>query len=281
MKRRNIIGRIAIMAGMVAAVQFTVQLTATSPAAAALPGLVLAPSGESANNGARVKNATSTCPPFKVVVGGGARISGTNIGQMKLTTLLPVTTASSSYYHVTAQAPTDEYVGNWKVTAYAVCASIDPSEPAYKIERGSSEYGPARFKQTAARCTEGRRAIGAGASISAPTGIVGLQLSRTSDPMDIARATARATVNGNWQVTSHAICIKPPVGQVFYGSGSQTATASCPDDMLVHGAGGGGALTDLGPIFLRVIQPLPGLHQVYVAMNAPYPGGMVAQAVCH
>jgi hypothetical protein len=247
---------------------------------AALPGLVLAPPGESANNGARVKNATSTCPPFKVVVGGGARISGTNIGQMKLTTLLPVTTGSSSYYHATAQAPTDEYVGNWKVTAYAVCASIDSAEPAYKIERGFSEYGPATFKQAAAVCTEGRRAIGAGASISAPTGFVGLQLSRTSAPMDIARATARATVNGTWQVTSHAICIKPPIGQAVYGSGSQTATANCSTTTLVHGVGGGGGLTDLGPIFLRVIQPLPGLHQVYVAMNAPYPGEMVAQAIC-
>ena len=275
-------GAAAIMASLTTA-QLGVQLATATPAAATLPGLVRATPVSSPSNGAQIKNATSVCPPFTVVVGGGARVSGTNSSQMRLTRMMPVTSGSSSYYNVTAEAPTPVFTGNWQVTAYAVCASLPPG---YKIEpAANSAHNSGTFKQTAAVCTGGRRAIGGGAAVSGfgGTGQIGLQLSRASGPLDIWRATGREDADGfsgDWHVTAWTICVNPIGAVVHYGGGSQTANADCPATALVHGAGGGGGLSDAGPVFLRVVEPLVGLRRVTASMTGPYPGGMVAQAVC-
>ncbi|HEU4423914.1 MAG TPA: hypothetical protein VFR67_15390 [Pilimelia sp.] len=280
------VGFIAGVAALVASVamaQFGVQLATATPAAATLPGLVRATPVSSPSNGAQVKNATAVCPPFTVVVGGGARVSGINSSQMRLTRMMPVTSGSSSYYAVTAEAPTPAYVGNWQVTAYAVCAGLPAG---YKIEpAANSAHNSGTFKQTAAVCSGGRRAIGGGAAVGGfgATGQIGLQLSRASGPLDIWRATGREDADGfggDWHVTAWVICVNPIGAQVAYGSGSQSANADCPGTTQVHGAGGGGGLSDAGPVFLRVVEPLPGLRRVTAAMTGPYPGGMVAQAVC-
>jgi hypothetical protein len=81
-------------------------------------------------------------------------------------------------------------------------------------------------------------------------------------------------------VTAWVICVDPIGAVVAYGGGTQSANADCPGTTLVHGAGGGGALTDQGPVFLRVVEPLPVLRRVTASMTGPYPGGMVAQAIC-
>ena len=81
-------------------------------------------------------------------------------------------------------------------------------------------------------------------------------------------------------ITRSVDCISPVGAQVAYGGGVQSANADCPGTLRVHGAGGGGGLTDAGAVFLRVVEPLVGLRRVTASMTGPYPGGMVAQAVC-
>jgi hypothetical protein len=288
----RLVAVISTLVGLAAA-QLAVQLASPTPAAAGpstvrpavatLPGLVRATPGSSASDGAQIKNAASVCPPFTVVVGGGARVSGANISQKRLTRMVPVTSGSSSFYSVTAEAATPVFVGNWQVTAYAVCASLPAG---YRIEEpASSAHNSTTFKQTAAACTGGRRVIGTGAAVSGfgGTGQLGLQLSRADGPLGIGRATGREDADGfggSWHVSSWAICVDPIGAQVAYGGGSQSAQADCPGSTRVHGAGGGGGLTDLGPIFLSVVEPLAGLRRVHASMTGVYPGGMVAQAIC-
>ena len=174
---------------------------------------------------------------------------------------MPVTTPTLSYFAVTAQAPTPTYTGNWQVTAFAVCAS---KPDGYKIEPpATSAHNSSPFKTAAAVCTGGRKVIGTGAAVSAPTGKAGLVLNRAAAPLDISRASAHAVAGftGDWHVTSWAIWIPSIGAQVSYGGGAQTANADCPGTTLVHGVGGGGGLNDDGPVFVRTIEPLAGLKR--------------------
>jgi hypothetical protein len=280
MHRRGAVIRAALAAAALAAGSFAVQIATTAPAQAALDGLVLAQPASSQSDGAQTHNATSRCTGGRVVVGGGAKITGSNLSHKRLTLLMPVDTGEESYFAVTAQANTQVYEGNWGVTAYAVCAF---RRSDYRIEpRADSAHSAGAFKQTAAVCSGGRRVIGTGASVSAPVGKAGLVLNRSAGPLDISRASAHAEpgFTGAWHVSSWAICMNPIGAQVAGGTGSQAADADCPGSTRVHGAGGGGGLRDDGPVFVRTIEPLTGLRRVHVEMTGPYPVFMVAQAIC-
>jgi len=280
MHRRRAVVRAALAAAALAISSFAAQIATAAPAHAALDGLVLATPVSSPSDGAQIHNATARCTGGRVVVGGGAKITGTNLSHKRLTLLMPVDTGVESYFAVTAQANTPVYEGNWGVTAYAVCAF---RRSDYKIEpRADSAHGSGAFKQTAAVCTGGRRVIGTGAAVIAPVGKAGLVLNRAAGPLDISRASAHAEpgFTGAWHVSSWAICMNPIGAQVAGGTGSQVADANCPGNTLVHGAGGGGGLRDDGPIFVRTIEPIAGLRRVHVEMTGPYPVFMVAQAIC-
>lgn len=280
MHSRTAILRAAFAAVVLAVVSFTVQFATTAPAHAALDGLILAPPRSSLIDGRQIHYATATCPGGRVVVGGGARITGANLSHKRLTRLVPFDNGEVGSFSVTAEANTSAYEGDWGVTAYAVCAF---RRSDYRIEPGvDSPHSAGPFKQTAASCTGGRRVVGTGASTSAPLGRAGLVLNRADGPLGISRASAHAEpgFTGAWHVSSWAICMNPMGAQAVYGAGSQIADADCPGNTRVHGAGGGGGLRDDGPIFVRTIEPLTGLRRVHVEMTGPYPVNMVAQAIC-
>jgi hypothetical protein len=56
--------------------------------------------------------------------------------------------------------------------------------------------------------------------------------------------------------------------------------ADCPPGTLVHSAGGGGSITDSGPVYLQVVYPYNDLRRVETYMTSTPAGGMVVSAVC-
>jgi hypothetical protein len=163
----------------------------------------------------------------------------------------------------------------------------------HQIVRDFSTYSSSVFKSAEARCPGGTVAFGSGAQVGTNylvdhNGLVGLQLSRVSGPLDIARATAREDVTGttrNWLVASFAICAEPRGDIRAEGTIAPGAVAAhtCSSGRLVYGPGGGGGLTDGGPAFLSAIVPSVRLENVLVEMTDPlHPsiGGMVASATC-
>jgi Collagen triple helix repeat (20 copies) len=74
-------------------------------------------SASSASNG--FASAVATCPTGKVAVGGGPYLAGTNFPQAHVTASTPGGTADTWY----VDAASDPAVGNWSITAYAVCVT--------------------------------------------------------------------------------------------------------------------------------------------------------------
>lgn len=269
---------IAALAAIVGGLQL-----AAPPPAAALPGLELKTASSFLSDQPR-QLARAECDPDQLVVGGGGRVFDGGRKLVKLTDLDPL----PFRYTAEAEAPNLSRDFNWRVFAYAVCADKDALDD-YEIVHGSA-FGPGPFQKTAAVCPSGTVAYGSGAEVRAPfdaQGHIGLQLTRTSGPLDISRATGREDavgVPGNWTLESHAICAEPR-GQIHVDgviSQGADATALC-DDGLVHGPGGGGGLIDGGPVWLRAITPRSDLTGVTVNLTgplAPAVGGMVAHFTC-
>ncbi len=293
---RNV-GVVALAA--IAAIVGAIQLAAPEPAAA-VAGLQRTFSHSQLTGPEPVKQATAECPNGKHVIGGGAVVHDGGRKLVRLTWLIPWTPPTpgdprKDGYYVTAEAPNLSSNYNWYVTAFAVCADKGDTLSGYTIKQDwtdvSSSGGP--FAQTSARCRSGTVAYGTGAAIftsgadPSGQGQIGLQLTRTSGPLDISRATARESASGYgaaWQLVSYAVCAERR-GQI-HAEGTiapaATATDAC-DSGRTHGPGGGGGLTDGGPVWLQEIYPFPTLNAVRVDLTGPlYPsiGGMVAHQTC-
>jgi hypothetical protein len=262
-----------------------VLVTAGPAAAVGDPRLVTADSFPSTDP---TPTATASCPNDTRVVGGGGRVYDDEKKLARLTALDP----SFTSFRVKAEAPNEsEDIGNWRVFAYAICADRDALEN-YQIV-GHSRYDASTFKDTAARCPSGTVAYGAGASVQIPgtgdaDGRIGLQLNRTSGPLDISRATGRVDTRfgplGNWSLTSEAICAKRAGAIHVWGDSSFLASVSESCDFgTVHGPGGGGGLTDGGLSWLYSIQPYNNLQSVNARMTSPLNpsiGGMAVHFTC-
>jgi hypothetical protein len=247
------------------------------------------------------KTATAFCPEGKWVTGGGARIidssSSSDPNRPRLSVAFPYHSpfGTGDFFYAHGEIPqTDTTPVSYTLEAYAVCANpsaFDGYTPVYRHSARDTRI----FKDTAAVCPAGTVAFGSGAytlgfgegeETYGGHGKIGLQLVRTSGPLDITRATARAQgYSGPWEVVAVAICAEPAGNVHVEGALSQTAeaTASCPAGYLVAGPGGGGGLTDGGPVWLRKIYPRPDLTRVDVGLTAPLApsiGGMVAHFTC-
>jgi hypothetical protein len=231
--------------------------------------------------------ATAPCPDGTRVVGGGGRVFDDEQKLGRLTALNP----SFTSFRVEAESPNEANIGNWRVIAYAICANRDALEDYQIVPR--SRFDASTFKDTAAVCPSGTVAYGAGARVGIPgtggaDGRIGLQLNRTSGPLDISRATGRVDTRfgsvGNWTLTSEAICAKRAGGIHVEGNSSfgDSVSESC-DAGTVHGPGGGGGLTDGGLSWLYSIQPFNNLQSVNARMTSPLNpsiGGMIAHFTC-
>jgi hypothetical protein len=142
--------------------------------------------------------AHALCPAGTRVVGGGGRVFDFEQKLGRLTVLNP----SFTGFRVEAESPNKANIGNWRVFAYAICADRDALADYQIVAR--SRFDNTTFKDTAAKCPSGTVAYGAGARVRGPgtvgaDGRIGLQLNRTSGPLDISRATGRVdTRSAQW-----------------------------------------------------------------------------------
>src|SRR5690348_16145957 len=102
----------------------------------------------------------------------------------------------------------------------------------YKIEEHTSGLSQLRFRAGTATARDGQVAYSAGVRTSSNSGF-GVQLVRTSGPLDIARATVRAfspAVPAPWTLTTIAVCgpRKDGIVAVARVAAGPTVTASCP-----------------------------------------------------
>jgi hypothetical protein len=281
------------LAARIVAVAALALVIAPRPAPA-IPGLERVQGDSLFNRDEPHKVAIAKCPPGKLVVGAGAEVLD---GDRTLVRLIgvrpsrpqdPSTTGGS----VTASAESANLTRayDWSLRAYAVCATAE-ALGNYFIVSVTSPYSAKAFETASARCTNGRVVYGAGAQVSntaggSASGKVWLQLYRTSQPLDISRATGRAMpgFDGGWRLRSYAICAVWRDQLFADGTIAQGAEASdrC-FTAFTHGIGGGGGLTDGGPVWLDKIRPHVDLRGVDVSLTGaldPSIGGMLAHQTC-
>jgi len=98
---------------------------------------------------------------------------------------------------------------------------------------------------------------------------LGLQLNRTSGPMDISRSAAAANTAtpAPWRLVSYASCAQPIEGAAVHGflwpSGGEF---SCPVGQRALSVGGGGPLQYPGQAFLDLLEATADLHDFAVEM---------------
>ena len=263
------------------------QVAAIAPAAG-VSGLVRIASARSADNSNGLKSASAVCPAGKRVVGGGAVINDHGAGEVMLSAAHPMKSDSTYRYDVIGQEPDGGFMGAWWIQAFALCAG--PLAGYALVTRSTGEFSSATFQSAVVECPAGTKALSAGGLVVASGGgvasNVGLQLVRPSGPLDIARATGREGPGGSaasWQVLTFAICAKPIADTVVASqvvTDVRSAAVKCPDGTVVHGAGGGGSVTDAGETYLQTLKPRSSLLRAKVKMTTAPAAGMVAQVVC-
>ncbi len=243
------------------------------------------------------KVAVSKCPDGMHVVGGGGEVNDGGRKSVKLIGLFPFSPGSSSNvpdrFTAYAESPHLTRSFDWRVSAYALCAPKSSLASHEIIAEFVTNNASAPFVTAFARCPAGTVAYGSGAAVSTvggaspASGEVGLQMTRTSGPMDIARSAGRETLGFDkpWNLSSYAICAAPQGDIHIEGAISQGAevSGSCPTGFQIHGPGGGGGLIDGGTSWLQQIRPHYPPTGVDVSLTKPLDpavGGMIAHFTC-
>jgi hypothetical protein len=285
-----------VVLAAVAAVVGAVGLAAPEPADA-IPGLTRKGHHGLMNN-EPFKGVVAECPDGMRVIGGGGSVYDGGRRSVKLISLTPYSYSDEDdlrdAFGAAAEAPHLTRSFEWRVSAYALCAP-DSSLRSHKVVGDYVSNSTSQpFVTASVRCPGGTVAYGSGAFVSTggvggglAAGEVGLQMTRTSGPMDIARAAARETLGygGAWSLSSYAICAEPQGDIHVEGALSQgpEVGASCPPGYQVHGPGGGGGLIDGGTAWLQKIVPRYPPTGVDVALTKPLNpsvGGMIAHFTC-
>ena len=277
-----------ILVAAVAVVVTGLQVVTAQPSAA-LPPLTLQTATSGVISPGGVKSATALCAADQVVVGGGGEVVGEPPHTTVLTALEPHATegATPPRFVVRARALAyPKFQEAWQLRAYALCAPAASMQP-YLIVKSTSSTSQLTFRAGTARCPGGRVAYSAGATTSNTSGF-GLQLVRTSGPLDIARATVRAfgtAVPDPWQLSTYAVCGPRKDGIVAAArvAGGPLVGVSCPEGtQQIHGAGGGLGLSDGGTNWIRTLRPTnvqsPGSMTVRMSLNPGYQ--VVAHTTC-
>ncbi len=255
----------------------TVQLAGPSDAHA-LPGLERAFEASNRDN-TPFKSVPVDCPQGKLPIGGGFEIEDGFRNDVRLTQSMP----SGTRWVVSAAAPPNaDYT--WKLTGFAICADaarlrdLDYQPVANTVENPTSRV----HLPGTASCPGGKVAYSAGGAVSVFDGSVGLQMMRTSGPMDIARATGREDAGHGgtlrtWKLTTWAVCARPDGGIHVEGEGPDPvdpsfAGSSCDLGSFLHGPGGGASgpnISDPGPTWLKMLFPTSNLKELIVQMTHP------------
>ncbi|WP_433264778.1 hypothetical protein ACQPZF_36055 [Actinosynnema sp. CS-041913] len=271
------------------------QVVTAGPAVALPATTVRTGFSEGGHSPGLTKWAEALCPAGQVVVGGGGEVLGEPQRTTVLTAVEPHTPEGPKPYRFVVQARALAWKLNgpnedWQLKAYALCVPA-ASMPGYRIESYVSLPTTDRFMAHRAVCRNGLVAYSAGATTSDTTAF-GLQLVRTSESLDITRATARAfftPVTKEWSLTAIAVCGPRKDGIVAAGQvgPGPLVGVSCPagTTQQIHGAGGGLGLTDDGGTnWIRELRPgqeasAPSSTRVRMSLQGP-PGEAVAHTTC-
>jgi hypothetical protein len=278
-KARGRLARLGVGSLLLLSPLFVVQLSSARPASA-VSGieLVRANSGYSTHYW---NAALANCPAGKVVLGGGATITG-GMDQVVLSASIP---ASDGRTYLAAGRAVPGFTGSWSVAAYAICA---PAPVGYEVISTSIATSET-FQLGRADCSPGKRALSAGAQATRNVMAVtpGLTLIRPDGYLTLGWAAARTVVPNQsstpWQLDTTVICVDELPGQQSVGKVANAAVADlqCPPGTQVHGIGGGSSLTDSGAYFLSSLQLSTDRQVVTASMTGvANNGGMVVQATC-
>jgi hypothetical protein len=277
----TVIRRMLSSCGVVAVLAASVLVPVLVPAspASAVPGVGWY-TGSSAWSSAATRTVKVDCPTGQRVLGGGGWANDNGARTVLLTELRPIRGGLDSF-QASAVEPTRGFAASWQLNAYAICA---PAQAGHEIKEASTSSGSPTFAGVDARCTAGRRAVQAGARITAGTaGTVGLHMVRTDGPLTIGRATARETVASGvtWTLTAYVICVSGLPGQHVEGEifAGPDALMGCRSGRL-HGIGGGGGVYDLGPYWLQGVVPNSNLGAGAVYMTGAIPERMAMHITC-
>lgn len=262
----------------------------TAQTAAALPALTLKTGTSGGISPGATKAAQAVCGLDQVVVGGGGEVVGEPPHVTVITALEPhaVEGPTPPRFVVRARALRADLQESWQLKAYALCAPRASMQP-YLISETVSTSSQLRFRAGVSRCPNGMVAYSAGVSTSR-TSDFGVQLVRTSGPLDIARATVRAfstAVPAPWEMSTFAVCgpRKDGIVAVSKVAAGPLVGVVCPaGTQQIHGAGGGLGLTDGGTNWIRTVRPAstqsPGSISVRMSAVTPTSYNMVAHTTC-
>jgi hypothetical protein len=257
----TVVRRWAAVVG-VAVVAVTGLQVVTAQAASALPAYTVRTKTSGALGPGTTKWAAASCEAGEVVMGGGGEIVGGQVWTTVLTGLQPKPlTGGIHQFVVSGRALRPEMNESWQVKAYAWCAP-EESMPGYLVIKTTTGLSQEKkWLQGKSVCTGGRVAYSAGVTTSQP-GYFGVQMVRTSGPLDIARATVRAfhemATPPWWTLSTYAVCGLPRDGVVAVAqlSGGPLSSVSCPSGtQQINGAGGGLGLSDGGVNWIRMLRP--------------------------
>jgi hypothetical protein len=168
-----------------------------------LPGQEVEVSTSASNSVA--KSITAPCAPGKVVVGGGATVSGAVVG-----VVMSNMTLADDLGHLSATAFEQEggTTLNWTLHAYAVCAS-PPRGLTQVTAKFPLESDP---QSVTAVCPAGKILLGGAAQLQNAPGEVVFDDIRPDDRLTSLTVTGFEDATGttsSWRPIAHALCANP------------------------------------------------------------------------
>jgi hypothetical protein len=152
----------------------------------------------------RPKSELAVCPPGRAVIGGGASLSN-GFGQVSIQDL----SITSTGVKAQADEDVDGYSGNWSVTTYAICATVEPA--GWRVVTQPTTTTALGLTMTAF-CGSRETPIGAGWFQSDPTFGIDRYITRSTistnpDPGVTAAAVSLRT-GPIWSMTAAAVCVQ-------------------------------------------------------------------------
>lgn len=221
-----------------------VGMAAAAGPAQAVPGLQRVTATTVADSSPS-KTVAAVCPAGQRVFGGGGDVVG-GAGQVAIDRLQPQQTTTGDRFTVTAREDGTGFAGNWRLTAYALCAAPLPGQQIVSVGQPSTSD---RLQSTLALCSGTQTQVGFGGRITGGSGQVRItDLFPFFDPppsVTFTRALEHSDgFAGLWSTTSYAVCADSATGFVQDSvlspatSANKSATVSCPAGTKVHSAGG-------------------------------------------
>lgn len=272
--------------GSVLVLALTVVLGALGgTASAAVAGLELF-SGPSVTDSSN-KSVSNVCSGVgKQVLGAAGEITGGG-GQVSMDAIRP----NAALNIVDVQGVEDEngFAGNWTVTGHLICANSVPGLE----RRASTSVSDSLNKARTANCPTSKRVVGGGAEIGGGAGQVVIEDIRPNATLKSVTANGvedETGFDGNWTVTTYAICANPIAGLQLVtatspsNSTNKSVTATCPVGKNLVGVGAertGGA----GQVVIDAIVPNAQLTSVTVGAAEDETGfasgwSVKAHAIC-